>query len=199
MVRLARFSADVIVDAAIALVAEAGPSAATMAAIARKVGAPTGSLYHRFDSRAAILATAWNRTHASFVAALAPPLRAGRPAAAAAALLAWVREDGRRARFLLLNEGGMPADDAPPAALRDEQRRLEDELDAAFGACLAVLNPDGPAGEESTARTKFLVFDGPIALVRPHLLAGTDVPDYVDRLVADLHRPAPVRAAARVA
>lgn len=67
MVRLARYSADAIVQAAIALTAEGGPSAASMAAIAQKIGAPTGSLYHRFDSRAAILATGWVAIHGDFL------------------------------------------------------------------------------------------------------------------------------------
>src|SRR5882724_13305685 len=98
MVRLAVFSADAIVDAAISLLAEGGPAAASLAAIARKVGAPTGSIYHRFESRAAILATAWLECHESFAAAIAPPLRAGQGLEAALSVVAWARGDRRRAR-----------------------------------------------------------------------------------------------------
>ena len=55
MARPAQFTSEAFVDAAIALVAEGGAGAATLQAIARRVGGPTGSIYHRFESRAAIL------------------------------------------------------------------------------------------------------------------------------------------------
>lgn len=192
MVRLARFSADAFVDAAIALVAEGGPSAASMAAIARKVGAPTGSIYHRFESRSAVLATAWIAAHGSLLAVLAPRLRAGRAREAALALLAWAKDDLRRARFLLLNESGSLFEDAPPPEpLRAEIRRQEDEMDAAFRAGLAVA-AGGASDDEIAARARFLVFDAPISLLRPHLLAGGPIPAFVDRVVTETHAALPL-------
>ena len=52
---------DAILDAARALVLTAGPRAASVAAIAKASGAPTGTLYHRFGNRNGILAAAWLR------------------------------------------------------------------------------------------------------------------------------------------
>ena len=52
---------DVILDAARALVLTDGPRAASVAAIAKASGAPTGTLYHRFGDRNGILAAAWLR------------------------------------------------------------------------------------------------------------------------------------------
>ena len=49
-------------DAALALVAENGPSAATVAAISARLKAPTGSFYHRFASRDALLGELWFNT-----------------------------------------------------------------------------------------------------------------------------------------
>ncbi|HYE50220.1 MAG TPA: helix-turn-helix domain-containing protein [Azospirillaceae bacterium] len=184
MVRTARFSADAFVKAAIALVAEGGPSAATIGAVARAVGAPTGSVYHRFASRDAVVATAWAEVHGGFVQHVAPALHAGSAAAAALALVGWARADAVRARFLLLNESGTLYDAAPPPELREEIRRQEEEIDAAFAA---LLERTGGTGDPAAiARARFRVFDGPIALLRPHLLAGA-VPAYVDRLVLELH------------
>jgi AcrR family transcriptional regulator len=193
MVRLARFTSDAFVDAALALVAEGGPQAASMAAISRRVGAPTGSLYHRFESRSAILATAWVAVHGQFVATLAPPLRDGRGLDAALALVSWARADAVRARFLLLNEpGDLFGDVPPPGDLGAEIRRQEDTLDAAFLTLVsagqaAVGLLDAPIAGEGAARARFLVFDGPIALVRPHLLAGSAIPDFVDEVVREIH------------
>lgn len=187
MVRTARFSPDVFVDAAMALVAEGGPASVTMQAIARRVGAPTGSIYHRFESRSAILGTAWNTAYGSFVRALSPLLRAGRCREAALAIIPWAAEDERRARFLLLNDVVTLFEDAPPPApLREELERLEEEFDSAFHACLA-LRCAGSIRDEDLARAKFLIFDAPIAILRPHLLKGGPLPPFVGQMIDDLH------------
>lgn len=189
MVRLARFNPDAFVAAATALVAEAGPSAATMAAIARRVGAPMGSLYHRFESRAAVLATAWIEAHSAFLARIEGPLRAGHGLDAALAIPAWARDDFTRSRFLLLNDADTLFDDPPPPELRRDIRRQEDRLDDAFRAYLPTLDgANRMSSAEIAARGKFLIFDGPIALLRPHLEAGGPIPDFVDAAVAELHQ-----------
>lgn len=193
MVRTARFTETDFIDATMALVAEGGPAAATMQAIARRVGAPTGSIYHRFDSRAAVLGAAWNCAYASFIGALAPPLRDGRPREAALAILPWVREDGHRARFLLLNEPvALFEDTPPPTPLRATLEELEVEFDTAFEACVA--RSGGACDEESLARAKFLIFDAPIAILRPHLSRGAPPPPFAERMIAELHAGMPLTA-----
>ena len=187
MVRSLRFADEAFIEAAIALVAEGGPTAATIAAIGRRVGAPIGSIYHRFESRAAVLAMAWSRIHGGFVARLAPLLEAGRSQDAALAIAAWAREDLQRARFLLLNETGVLLEDAPPAALLQKIAGQEEVLDRAFLAGLARAGD--PLDPCHAARTRFVIFDGPIALLKPHLLTGAAPPDWVDGLIVALHRP----------
>ena len=188
MVRTARYSAELFVDAAMTLVAEHGPAAASLQAIARKVGAPTGSIYHRFESRSAILGTAWNQAYGGFVALLAPLLRRGRMREAALAILPWAEEDPRRARFLLLHEPvALFEDTPPPAPLRETLERLEAELDTAFRQGLALRRGDGALAEEDLARARFLVFDGPIALLRPALLAGGALPPHLGAMIHELH------------
>lgn len=183
MVRIHRFEDEAFIEAAIALVAAGGPGAATIAAIARRVGAPNGSIYHRFESRSALLGLAWNRVHGAFTAAMIPALeRDGRPPALS--LVDWARSSPRGARFLLLNDATSLLDAAPPEPVRAEMRRQEEALDAAFQALLR--RHGDPADLALAARWRFLVFDGPIALLRPHLLAGSEIPDWLDRFVADL-------------
>lgn len=195
MVRTARFSADHFIDAAIALVAEGGPGAATMQAIARRVGAPTGSIYHRFESRSAILAGAWNASYGSLARAMTPLLHDGRPREAALALPSWAGRDWRRARFLLLHEPVSLFEDAPPPEpLRLEMEQLESEMDDAFRACITRTS-DGSMREEDLARAKFLIFDAPIAILRPHLQAEITIPGYVGQMIADLHAGVPFASA----
>lgn len=195
MVRTARFSENDFIEAAMALVAEGGPAATTMQAIARRVGAPTGSIYHRFESRSAVLGATWNAAYASFVGALAPLLHEGRPCEAALAILPWSRKDERRARFLLLNDPVTLFEDTPPPApLREELERLEDEFDGAFRACVAARG-DGAVRDEDLARAKFLIFDAPIAILRPHLMRGGPLPPFAERMIAELHAGMPMAVA----
>jgi AcrR family transcriptional regulator len=183
MVRTARFTEDDFIEAAMALVAEGGPAAATMQAIARRTGAPTGSIYHRFDSRSAVLAAAWNGAYAGFTAALGPLLRQRQAREAALAILPWAAAHPRRAAFLLLHDPvSLFEDSPPPPAQRQALEALEQDFDAAFRACIAPA-----ADEESLARARFLVFDAPIAILRPALSRAAPPPPHAARMIAELH------------
>lgn len=59
--RPARFSADDILDAAARAVRRHG-SGVTLAQVARELGGPTGSIYHRFASREVLLVSLWLRS-----------------------------------------------------------------------------------------------------------------------------------------
>ena len=59
-------SVDDFVDAAVRLFAGGGARAVTMTAVARAVGVRSGSVYHRFSGRPALLAAVWLRTERRF-------------------------------------------------------------------------------------------------------------------------------------
>jgi AcrR family transcriptional regulator len=188
MVRPALFTSQAFVDAAIELVAEGGASAATLQAIARKVGGPTGSIYHRFQSRAEIMATAWISIHGQFGRRMRSALEQGGALQAALAIPDWARKDSMRARFLLLNDPGSLIGGSPPETLCGAIEREEQELESAFRAHVqAVLGPDTPLDDESLTRARFLIFDAPIALTSPHLAAGEPIPAFVDTMIHELH------------
>lgn len=65
MGRRAAFPEDVILTAATAHVAHAGPHA-SVASLARSLGAPSGSIYYRFANRDALVAEVWLRALRSF-------------------------------------------------------------------------------------------------------------------------------------
>ncbi|QCH26169.1 TetR/AcrR family transcriptional regulator [Mycobacteroides salmoniphilum] len=66
MGRRPQYTADDILDVALRLVTTGGPSAATAAAIGRTLGAPSGSIYHRFSSRDELMARLWLRSIARY-------------------------------------------------------------------------------------------------------------------------------------
>lgn len=59
-------SVDEFVDAAVRLFAAGGARAVTMTSVARAVGVHSGSVYHRFSGRPALLAAMWLRTERRF-------------------------------------------------------------------------------------------------------------------------------------
>jgi len=178
MVRGAKFESGEFVEAALVLLAEGGPSAATMAAIARRAGAPTGSIYHRFPSRSAVVAAAWLQALTAF----ADAIEAALTAPDAPMLVAWSRAHPRLARVLFLNEPASLFDAAPPEALSDAIRAQEARLEQAFQNRV----PDGPRRAEAFARLRFAVIDGPVALIRPYLQSGEPIPAFLDGLAAEL-------------
>src|SRR3712207_1089671 len=107
MPRPARFSNQGILDAAAEVAARSGPAGATMGAIADSLGAPTGSIYHRFRSRDVLLAELWLQTveafQVGFRAALAGPDAGAAGLEAALHTPRWVRAHPVPARLLLLH------------------------------------------------------------------------------------------------
>src|SRR5580658_7182114 len=143
MVRGSKFDSSEFVDAALVLLSEGGPTAVTMAAIARRSGAPTGSIYHRFPSRSAVVAAAWLRALTVFAGEIEAVLATGRPAAGA--LVAWSRAHPREARALFLNEPASLFDTAPPDELSAAIREQEARIEGAFEACLGAAPRPSPA------------------------------------------------------
>src|SRR5262245_45706199 len=137
MPRLSEYDADQIVMAARRLIAANGPGAATIGAIARAVGAPTGSIYHRFRSRDVLLAEVWLRAATAFQAeffrrlAGCPPRRAG--LAGALYMAERVREDPSEARLLLVHRREDFIDRGWPARLTRQARALGHQIDSALG------------------------------------------------------------------
>jgi AcrR family transcriptional regulator len=181
MPRPARYSVDELLDAAVMLLADEGPSAVTMSAVARTVGAPSGSMYHRFPTRAALCGELWIRTEERFHFGVTEALSGAedpqtRCVAAARFTVRWCREHPNEAQVLLAGADALAAVDWPEhltAARRRLHRRLRQ------------LMKDVPG---DTDRVTAAVVDVPYAVVRRHLLAKQAVPASADDIVADCAR-----------
>jgi AcrR family transcriptional regulator len=184
MPRPARHDRDSLLDSAVALAAARGPAALTMAELARVAGAPSGSVYHRFPSRAALLADLRLRTIGRFQEGFLAALRGEDPVSAAAAaachVVEWARTHPAEATVLL----HAPADfavDSWPAEARARETQLRDELERALRRLTSRLGLSGRDGRE---RLLVAVVDLPYAVVRRHLRAPTPIPDSAGRLVS---------------
>jgi AcrR family transcriptional regulator len=183
--RTPEYDADQIVTAAGRLIATSGPGAATIGAIARAVGAPTGSIYHRFPSRDVLLAQVWLRAATAFQAeffrrlAGAPSRRAG--LAAALYMAQRVREKPREARLLLVHRREDFIDRGWPAELSRDARALGRQIDDALRNFSRRLT--GRADARTVRIVAFAVVEAPFAAVRRHVAANEPPPPTVDDLI----------------
>ena len=88
--------------AARTLVSEQGPATVTVDSVARRLKAPKGSFYHRFESRDALLAELWLSTIVDFQEGFFAALESGDGLRAALHMPAWARSHLDDARLLLL-------------------------------------------------------------------------------------------------
>jgi len=185
MPRAPKFDEDRILAAAGRLVAARGPSGATIGAIARAVGAPTGSIYHRFDSRDVLLAEVWLRAAAAFQEAFFQRLAGPAPAAAGLAAALYmaqrVREHPREARLLLLHRREDFVDRGWPAPMRRRAERLGEQVETELRAFCRRLC--GRVDARAVRIVTYAVLDAPLAAVRRHVAADESPPPYVDRLI----------------
>ena len=176
-----RFEQADFLAAALAIAAEHGPSAATVASITERLKAPVGSFYYRFSSRDLLLGELWLQTVLAFQQGITAALDAGDALAASLHTPHWVREHLDEARLLLLyhrDDFGQPR---WPQYLRDgvaaQTRQIETGI-AKF-AELAF----GREGVDELRRSQFLLAEVPVAAVRQHLLRREPPPPLVDDLI----------------
>jgi AcrR family transcriptional regulator len=175
------FHSSDFLDAALALAAEHGPSAVTVAAISARLKAPTGSFYHRFASRDALLAELWFKTVLAFQEGIEAALDAGDGLRAALHTPAWVRQHLDEGRLLLLyHRDDFVHGDWPQTVLdglaeqgRRGQARLKKFARETFGR----------AGPHELRRAQFILAEVPVAAVRQHLIRREPPPKIVDELI----------------
>ncbi|WP_394777511.1 TetR/AcrR family transcriptional regulator [Undibacterium sp.] len=190
MVRLAKFTEDSIIDASIEVAAHCGVAAVSISAIAGKVGAPTGSVYHRFESRGAILARAWLRVKADFRNAVACHWSEGNTWAAVAGFLQWCRDKPLYAKFLLQCEDCPVFNEPLSAELNAALEAEQDALDLCFRQCLTHLQQgrtERDSRGEMEAVLRFTLFSSPIAMIKPYLLQDLSIPARIDDVLRASH------------
>jgi AcrR family transcriptional regulator len=180
-------------DAATTLFAESGARAITMAATAKAAGAPSGSIYHRFPDRPALLAELWTRTmrdfQDTFIAALGKADSLDAAVAAATSVVLWCRKNPAAARVLDAgNQSFSPAEWSPTAVTKTTE--AEAELRAALKTATRTL----PALTGCTDEDVVLALvEVPRAVVHRYLSTNRTPPpraaDLVERTVRKILRP----------
>jgi AcrR family transcriptional regulator len=185
MPRAPQFDQAQILDAAERLIARHGPSGATIGAIAQAVGAPTGSIYHRFDSRDVLLAEIWlgaaTAFQTTFFERLAGPAPREAGLGAALYMAQRVRERPREARVLLLHRREDFVDRGWPVNMRRRAEQLGRQVEAELRAFCRRLCSRQDA--RTVRSVTYAVVEAPVAAVRRYVAAAESPPPYVDGLI----------------
>jgi AcrR family transcriptional regulator len=165
--------------------AEEGPSALTVQKIAQRVGATTGSVYHRFATLDWIAAAAWITAAEDFQREFARALEETdlycRVVAGALVTPRWSRARLTEARVLLRFDA-RDLDAAPlPPEWRARLLGLRRDLRGIF-IDLAARFPRGGRALQLQL-LQFLLVDLPLAATKPHLLSGRAPPPHVDAFI----------------
>jgi AcrR family transcriptional regulator len=175
MARPTLHATDDLLDAARDLVVAAGPRAVGIRDIAKRSGAPSGTLYHRFGSRDALVARTWLRAVQRFQAGFVDALATEDPVEAAARAVRWgvafaLAEPGD-AQLLLGYSRSDLLDAEPEGGVIEELAAVNAPIERAVVALAARRY--GAATADALERVTYAVIDLPLAVVRRHLRAGT--------------------------
>ncbi|WP_326591398.1 TetR/AcrR family transcriptional regulator [Streptomyces sp. NBC_01294] len=188
MARPPRFDTDQILDAAVRLAASAGPGGVTVSAVAQAIGAPSGSMYHRFSGRTALLAEVWLRTverfQEGYFAALhsdADPRRAAR--AAARHVVAWSRAHPQEAALLLHG----PAEFGRGDWAEEHIRRADSGNERVYAAIGGLAASLGVTVTDAQGRDRVVLalIDLPLSVVRRYVRAGAALPAHAEDLAEE--------------
>ena len=184
MPRPQKFDQDMILDAALKEGSRHGFETVSVSRIASRLGAPSGSLYHRYRSRDALVVELWLRTVERFQTAYVSTLAGKQPAkervrGSIQFVFDWCKEHRAEAEMLMryrrkdLLKGNMPSSISRRAAVLNEPAKH------ALNQLAHDLNPSSPDIE----RVRFVCITLPMAAVRESLVAGERPSESVIQLV----------------
>jgi AcrR family transcriptional regulator len=170
------------IAAARAIADERGPAGVTIDSVTRRLKAPKGSFYYRFNSRDALLGELWLSTVLDYQPGFIAALEADNGLAAALHTPVWARSHMEEARLLLLYsrhdfvQGDWPA--KLKRGVRDQAQRLESCVEEFTRRALGRLDA------KQLRRARFVLLEVPIAAVKMHLERRELPPPLVDELIA---------------
>jgi len=178
MGRDAHFTNEQFIDAALKIASGQGPAGVTIAAIAGEIGAPIGSVYHRFPSRDVLLAEVWLRVVSSFQESFLQFLERGAGLEAALHTPRWVRRHPAEARIILLYRQEELVTGGWPEELKVKALELKRSLEGAIAGFTA--RTCGKSGRKEIDRAVFALIDMPYGAVIRHVREGRKPPKEIE-------------------
>jgi AcrR family transcriptional regulator len=182
----AQFDSAGFLTAARELIAERGPAAVSVDAVADRLKAPKGSFYYRFASRDALLGELWLKTVLDFQQGFVAAIEAGDGLSAALHTPAFARRRLDDARLLMLYSRHDFVQGDWPAPLKRGVADQAARVESCFKAFARQVF--GRAGPAELRRAAFVLAEVPLAAVKPHLQRRERPPRLVDELIGKTYR-----------
>ncbi|GAA3692222.1 TetR/AcrR family transcriptional regulator [Zhihengliuella alba] len=177
----AKFSHDGILDAAAREALEHGTDV-KVGAVARRLGAPSGSIYHRFPSRDELLVQLWLRSvrrfHEHYLAAGGDPDPQRALLGMAVSVASFTREHQSDAAAMTLFRQSRLAETAP-VSCRAEVEQVNVDVHRRLAELAEARYPRRTQRHETLVR--MAAIEGPYGLVRPYVRGS--VPEWLDEVV----------------
>lgn len=179
----AKFTHDGILDAAAEEVLARGSAAeVTIAAVAQRLGAPSGSIYHRFPSRDELLVRLWIRSVRRFHDRYLAAGRDGDPQRAIldmAVCVATFTRDHRAdaAAMTMFRQSRLSA--TAPEACRAEVAAINADVEVRLAELTAARYPRRSSRHRTLVRVAAI--ENPYGLVRPYV--GGSVPSWLPEVI----------------
>ena len=184
MARPEKYDEDQILDTALKLLMESGARGVSVAGVVRELGAPSGSVYHRFASRDVLLATMWLRTverfQRGYLEVLDQPDVRQALAQATRWVVRWCREHPAEGRLLMLPRREDLMDGDWPESVSRRARAVAEQLNSGMQRFATRLWPDG---QGDRALLRFAAISIPQAAVMPYLRGVEQVPVGLEQAV----------------
>jgi AcrR family transcriptional regulator len=174
-----KFSQEDFLATALAIVAESGVSAVTVASVSERLGSPTGSFYHRFASRDVLLGSLWLRAVLDF-------RTADDGLKAALHTPAWVRKHPDEACLLLLYDRKDFLKGEWPPELRERVAEMTQRIESGSRRWARVIF--GKEGREEIRLAQFLISELPVSVVRQHVSRSEPPPPLIDQIIRATYR-----------
>lgn len=186
MGRSAAFDRNQFIRTAVHLIAKDGPGSLGVQNLAKAMGAPTGSFYHRYPSRAEMLGDVWMTVvedfQSGFLEALMPADALAAARSAALHTLAWVQKNPEMARVLLFSRRRDFEQDDWSVVLKARERKARRTLETGLAHFIRRISGTR-ASAESAFRVRFALIDAPGAAVRPYLEARKEIPAFLSSVI----------------
>ncbi|MCH7668869.1 MAG: TetR/AcrR family transcriptional regulator [Acidobacteria bacterium] len=186
MSRPPKYSTEQILDASLTMVLDGGPMKLSVAGVAQQIGAPSGSIYHRFSGKDALVGALWLRSVEKFQEGFTTAIAADEPLEAAIAaathVVRWSRNEFDHARLLLVHRSRDFFGAGWPEELRDRNDRQRLKAQRAIRDLADRL---GAVDADGLARVKFAVVSVPYGAVRPALSTGRRPPSILEVFVEE--------------
>jgi AcrR family transcriptional regulator len=169
-------SVDDFVDAAVRLFATGGARGVTMTAVAREVGVHSGSVYHRFAGRPALLSAVWLRTerrfHHELLRVIAENPGADGVVQASGWIVDWCRANPAEAAVLHAGVRAFSPDTWPPQA----RAELAENIAARDRETARVVRTLRDETGRDADEILLALLDLPLSVVSRYLARGTVPP-----------------------